>query len=408
MLPGSDKARRPATIAWRSGMAALIAAALVLPAAGAVRTAAAADRIILRNLQIISDKKVVSFDEDGVRLEGGRSLGWDEIERGTVAPADQEAFNRLLADLGDHLFRIRRRLEDGDYKSAPPADDEGKPAADYKSLLTECEAVYPRFVGRQGRTAYMVFQGLMWARLEAGRREDALEPYLDCHEHLRAVGAAKAVLPGKRRLNVDADTGITPELLPVWFDARAAKAAMPRVLAAVSRMKKPLPDAARVYYGTLALAAGQQREALPVLEGIQEGQPAMAPWREIAMAQREVLSGKPGQSVGRLEKSLATVGTSARPAALYWLGMAGVASDLPAAKRDGVLRLLHLPALYGKTHPDLAAAGLYQSIGTLAELKDTAGAGSLRRELLGRYGQTPHAAKARAELSSRKDGEVTP
>jgi hypothetical protein len=253
-----------------------------------------------------------------------------------------------------------------------------------------------------------VFQGLMWARLEAGHREQAVEPYLDCYEYVRSVGSAQVSLPGKRRLKLDDQTGMTVEIAPVWFDDRAAGAAMPRVLEAIKRMQKPLPDAARIYYGTLALTAGQQETAMKVLGGIEGRQPAMAQLREIAMAQAEVLAGRAADAVRRLEAMQAGIDAANRPLATYWLGMAKVAAGAEQSRREGVLKLLYLPALYGKTYPDLAAAGLYQSINALAELKDTAGAASVRRELLGRYGQTPQAAKVRAELSPHKDGEVTP
>jgi len=364
-------------------------------------------RIVLRNLQVISDKKVVTFSEDGVQVEGGRVITWDEIERAKVAPEQQAAFDRMLAELGGHLYRIRRRLEDGDYKSLAPGPGGARPAD--KSLLSECEAVYPRYVGRRSKTAYMVLQGLMWARLEAGRREEAVEPYLDCYEYLRAVGPARAVLPGKRRPVLDLKTGMTPEIVPVWFDPKAAKAALPKVFEAVGRMKKPLPEAARVYYGTLALSAGEDQKAMQALGGIKGDQPAVAQLRDIALAQREVLAGHPGEAVARLRGSLAKMEPANRALATYWLGMAKLAGKEPATRREGVLELLYLPALYGKTSPDLAAAGLYRSSKVLAELNDAAGASSVRRELLARYGQTYHAARLKAELSPHQDkNEVKP
>lgn len=374
----------------------LLAALLV-----AASPAQGAGRIILRNLQTIEDKKVLSFNEDGVQLEGGRVLGWDEIERATVDPAQQEAFNRALAELGDPLYRVRRRLEDGDYKSIPPVAEEGsgKPAPEYKSLLTETEAVFARYAGRRSKTAYMVFQGLMWARLEAGRREEALEPYLECYEYLRTVGPAHASLPGKRRLEFDLATALTPELAPVWFDPQAAKAALPRVLAAVGRMRKPLPDGVRIYCASLALAAGEEASARNALDGLKADVPAIAQLRGILEAQREVQSQKPGAAVERLREAVGTLDPMNRPPALYWLGLAETGAADPGARREGALRLLHLPALYGKAHPELAAAGLYQAMKTLAALDDADGAASLRRELLGRYSQTFFASKLRNERS---------
>ena len=384
---------------------ALLAAAIL----GAPAAAAAAQRIVLRNLQIINNKKVLHFDEDGIRLEGGRVVTWDEVERASVAADQQEAFDRMLSELGDHLYRIRRRLENGDYKSLPPATDDSQPATDYKSLLSECEAVYPRYIGRRSKTAYMVFQGLMWARLEAGRRAAAVEPYLDCYDYLRAVGEAQVTLPGRRRLKFDRETGMTPEIVPVWFDARAAAAALPRVLEAIKRLKKPLCEASRIYYGTLALAAGQKETAVKVLRGIDDRRPDMAHLRDIALAQAEVSAARPAEAAKQLENMMqAGLEPVSRALAIYWLGMAKVAAAAPESRREGILDLLTLPALYGKTYPDLAAAGLYQSSKTLAELKDDDGSRNVRSELLSRYGQTYYAGRLRTELSPHQDNEVKP
>src|SRR5262245_49973376 len=89
----------------------VVAAAVICAAAADV---AAADRLILRNLDILTDRTVTSLDEDGLVLDGPRPGGgnrvtWDEVERGKIA-LDQPRFDKLLAELGQPLFRIRQRL----------------------------------------------------------------------------------------------------------------------------------------------------------------------------------------------------------------------------------------------------------------------------------------------------------
>src|SRR5690349_12003618 len=81
-----------------------------------------ADRLILRNLDIILDRTVTALDEDGLVLDapragGGNRITWDEIERGKVA-LDQARFDALLSELGPPLYRIRQRLKIGDYVAA--------------------------------------------------------------------------------------------------------------------------------------------------------------------------------------------------------------------------------------------------------------------------------------------------
>ena len=112
----------------------------------------AADRIILRSLELVADKTVLSLDEDGVRLDGKRPGGgdlipWDEIERGRVSEALQPAFDKYLKELGPSLYRLRQRLKIGDYDG----------------LIDAAELVYPRFSARQSQTAYLVCQATMWS-----------------------------------------------------------------------------------------------------------------------------------------------------------------------------------------------------------------------------------------------------
>jgi len=344
-----------------------------------------AERIVLRNLEILRDPSVASFDEDGVRLEGGRTLTWDRIESGRVGEARQADFDRMLSDLGEPLYRIRQRLKVGDFRA----------------LAAPAEAAYPRYVGRRGASAYMVFQATMWSRLASGRRQAALEPYLRCLEHLRNLGQGDVDLPGERRLRFDPQTGMTPELLPVWFDRAAARAAMPGVLEAIKEMTSPRPPAVHVYYGTLALAAGEESRAMQVFAGIEDEDGTVAELREIAMAQREVTAGRPGEAVDRLRDRLDELSAANRPLALYWLGTALVQSDDDQRRKQGVLHLLHVPALYGVKHRDLAAAALDGARETLLQMNDQSGAEALGRELEVHYARTFHARKAAAPRESQ-------
>jgi len=370
---------------WQAVRRVLLAVALIV---GVVTPLLAADRIVLRNLEILRDQAVASFDEDGVRLEGGRTLTWDEIESGRVGEARQADFDRMLSDLGEPLYRIRQRLKVGDFRA----------------LSAPAEAAYPRYVGRRGASAYMVFQATMWSRLASGRREAALEPYLRCLEHLRSVGQADVDLPGQRRLRFDPQTGMTPELLPVWFDQVAARAAMPGVLEAIKKMTAPLPPAVHVYYGTLALAAGEESRAMQVFAGIEDEDGTVAELREIAVAQREVSEGRPGEAADRLRARLDELSAANKPLAIYWLGTALVQSDDDRSRKQGVLYLLHVPALYGAKHRDLAAAALYGARETLLRMNDQPGAESLGRELEVNYARTFHALKVAGPRESQ-DGK---
>ena len=347
----------------------------------------AADRIFLRNLEFITDRTVVAFDDDRVTLDAARSngsttIGWDEIERATISKDKQPQFDAMLKELGTPLYRIRQRLRTGDYAG----------------LLEPAEELYPRFSSRKSETAYMVCQALMWSRLAVGKREEAVEPYLRCYDLLRSRAAKVTDIPGDRRLQVDPKTGFSPELTPVWFDAAAARRALPAVKQAVESMKQPAPAAAGLYYATLALTAGETAEAKVALATLPAEPPVVGQWWTIARAQAEVLAEKPGANVAALQAQRDSLATSAKPAAIYWLGMAALQGDDELSRQDGILELLSLAAIHGKSDAELAAAGLYQAMQALDKLKDGGGSAAVRKELLQNYAGTAHAAKVRAAV----------
>lgn len=353
---------------------------LAILSVGLAAQPAVADRIILRNLKIIDGPKVTSFDEDGAKLDDGRVVGWDDIEKARVADDQQARFDTLLKELGDPLFRIRQRMRVGDYKDLAP----------------HAEALYPRYAERQSPTGYLVKQATMWSRIATGRREAALEPYCRCFEYLRTPRDPKNLLPGDRRLQFDPQTAMSASLAPVWFDAAAAKAALPSVYASITAMSRPRPEGAYVYFATLALAAGDAATADRVLVAIKSEAGPIHELREIVAVQRELLTGKPGPAAAVLDAQLADISRENQPLALYWLGRAQLDSTDLETRQRGLVRLLRIPALYGSQAPEVAAAALFQGIEVLKELDDVRGSVALRNELLVRYGQTYFAAQALA------------
>lgn len=336
----------------------------------------AADRIVLRNVEFVTGT-VESLDEDGVRLEDGKLVTWDEIEQGKVGSKHQSAFDKLLKEVGADLYKVNQRLK----------------VADYQGALPHAEKLYPRFVGRKSQSAYAVAQAVMWGRLGAGRHEESLEPYLRCFELLRVAGA-EVPLPGERRLKYDPKTAMSPELPPIWFSAEAAKKALPEVTAAIKAMKSP-PVGVRIYFASLSLAAGDPAGGRFITELRTEDR-AVSQLRDILLAAQEVQQGRVGPAVGALETSLRGIEPANRPLALYTLGTAKLLAPDERARLEGIVYLLKLPALYGKQNSELAAAGLFACIEPLVALRDPKGSAAVRSELLNRYGKTVHAARIKA------------
>lgn len=370
---------------FASNLRALLAAAALLAITAPAIPAPAADRLILRNLDILLDRTVKAFDEDGLLLDSPRKGGsdritWDEVERGTIA-LDQPRFDALLNELGPPLYQIRQRLKIGDYES----------------LAEPAELLYPRFAERKSQTAYMVCQAVMWSRMATGQREAAVEPYLRCLELLKTGAARAGSLPGNRRLEFESQIGISPDLLPVWFDADAAKAALPGVEKAIRGLSQPRAEGAYVYYASLAFAANDFAAAERVLGSIRGETAQAAHWRAIILAQQELSAGSPGSSTSALRAAAHSHPDSCRPAALYLVGLADSQSPDEATCRDGILALLTLPAEYGRSQPELAAAGLYHAAAALDKLKDDRGAVAVRYELTAAYASTQYATRLRNE-----------
>jgi hypothetical protein len=364
---------------------ALAAALAVVALAAGAR---GADRIILRNTKVVADRVVEGFDPDGIRLSGSppMALTWDEVEAAKIARGQAE-FDAMLKQLGDPLYRIRLRLGTGDYRD----------------LLDQAEAVFPTYRARRSQTAYMVFCALMWGRLADGRRADALEPYLLALECLRAAPQGRLALPGARRPRFDARTGLSDELLPVWFDADAAREALPGVLKAIESARAPAPAGVYLQAATLALAAGEPEEAGRLASLARSDAKAVSDLAAVVAAQRELAGATPaaGPAVAALRGLAASREFTQEPLARYWLGVADLASPDERTRKRGVVELLHLPALWGDAQPELAAQALDRAQRAVDAMGDP-GASALRSELLFHYPATVAAARLRAELGEGK------
>lgn len=352
-------------------LATVVGVMLFAPALGA-------DRLILRDLTILNDRTVVSFDEYGVQLDDDTLLTWDRVERGTVAADKQVEFDRLRGEIGQPLYRLRLRLKVG--------DDLG--------LVEPAESLAPRFTDHDGASAYLVQRSLMRGYIASGRREAAVAPYLRCLAHVWNQSSGRPELPVEQRIRIDPDTGMTPELLPFWLDVEAAKDVMAEVRQVAARMPEPRPDGLRIYFASLAVAAGDGVTAERAIAGIgasdstKDALERSSGWRDTLRLSLDINSPDVGPTVDQLEAKLDQLAPLCRPLANYWIGMARLRSDQTETQFQGVLRLLHIPALHEADQPELAGAALAAASDALEKLGDKAGAAALRRELATRYART--------------------
>lgn len=345
-----------------------------------------ADRIILRNLEILNNVNVLSFDEDGVNVEGQGTIGWDAIERGTI-DGKQAEFDKYLKDLGGPLFRLRQRLSVGDYSG----------------LSEQAEALFPIFAKRESETAYLVCQATMWSRQASGRPGAALEAYFRCLRMLRGKAGLAASLPGTRKLTFDVGTGLSPELEPIFFDVEEAKATLPAAKTAAQELQTPLPQAAFVYVGSLATAAGDMQLADKSFSNIRTDQALVADWRLIAPALQELARGENDQVIVQLEARVPGLHSFNRSIARYLLGKARTDDAVRSAVDQGVLDFLYVPAVEGTQRPELSAAALYAAMTALQKSGDSRQAAALRKEILANYSGAYFGQKLRDQLNRGED-----
>lgn len=329
---------------------------------------ACGDEIVQRPRTPLKDAQVLDFDVDGVRLRVGkdeRTLTWDEVEWGKV-DRDPERFDRALRELGPPLLEIDRALRKGDHRAA----------------LVPAESLFPRYVDRRSKSAHLVAQALMWGLLAEGRRERAVAPFLVVVECQRAA-PQRLVVPGPRRLNLEPGVGVAADFPPIFLDKEAAQQVLPEVRRVVGKVAAPVPPGTSLQVAALLLAAGEIEAARSELAKL-EGAPREA--LDIGRAlegRRRTLAGRPEIAVPEFQRLLAEGTEPARLLARFGLGEARVALADPDTRRDGVIDLLHVPALHERGQPELARAALALAVQTLDELGDKE-ADVLRRDLQAR------------------------
>ncbi|MGY8769234.1 MAG: hypothetical protein ACKVH8_12515 [Pirellulales bacterium] len=378
----------PTQKTWLSSFVMVVSSAvLFISISFLLASSAKADRIILRNLKILNGVTVTAFDEDGVKITGQGIVPWDEIERGTVAADKQAGFDRLKEELGTPLYRIRQRLAVGDYSG----------------LVEEAEKLLPRYRSRSSQSAYMVMQALMWGRLADNRREDAVEAYLLCFEQLRKNKTYHEKLPGARKLNYDSASGFTSEIVPVFFDKGAAIKILPKIRTTAQAMKAPIPQAALIYYVTIALAAEDVVAADKLLANVKEVPSITGQWRALCEAQKHVIAKEYELAEGLLASQVYSMHASNRSAAHYWLGTARILGSDPNAVERGALDVLIIPAMSGNKNSELSAAALHRAMQAYQRLKQPGNLASVRKELLSNFSGTYHATLLQKQLTNSND-----
>lgn len=311
--------------------------------------------------------RVVGLDAQGVRVvrageDVGMLLAWDRVEAVGGEHADDFEAHR---DAALAVWRARTRLERGDLNGAARA----------------LEPVADTYLGETGPTSQVVAGVLMVVALERADYPRALDAWASWQTATR--GGSVRFAPAAAR--VDAQTGLAPELFPLWAIAGVAP---DRAIGADADER--LAD--RLY----ALAAGVgpdgpgERSVERVEELVAQGERSTDAGVSLLVQVVGATSGDgPLREASRVSLLPRLDADDLPPWQRAWIDLAvgrslAIESN-PGRRTEGVLRLLTLAARDRTTQPLLAGYALAEASRVLSKMDDPDSATRVREDLKRTY-----------------------
>lgn len=358
-----------------SGPGRGVMAALVALVAGAA-TPALRGQVYLRDRATPLTETILAIDAGGVTLgeagdrAGPRTIGWHRVRSVEgVRAAEAEAF----LPLGDAVRRGAARLDRGDLLMAGRALEaayaRGAPRGPTGAVLTEA-VLRLRVLSRRPVTATLPW--LEWAALATADRAES--------------GDSRR---GPRAGMIDLEAGLAPRVAPI-FSAAQSPVSLAALLGADewSRLGAPLPVMAACYRAAaeFEVSGSAQPVALPAVPAdaddalklvhavvrarVGDGDARAAARGDLAARLR---------ALGRLEPS------ESEPAPPEWMagwlhaaiGRSLLLEPEPGQQRLGVVELLHVPARFADTLPELSRLALADAASALRGLGEHAAAAVL-------------------------------
>lgn len=319
----------------------------------------AQNTIVLRDLTLIENVRIESINIDGLVLAGGLRYSWADILQGNVGDQQVE-FDSALTNIGLPLFRIRSRMENGNFAELQPMT---------ASLVSQIGT-------SQGRTAYITWAAAFHDQLTRGNREAAVVPLLKLLS-IRDKAGDLSELETRLGLQFGED-GICLNLLPIWFDDDAAADAL------LNFQDGPWDAASKVYLRSL-------QNEVPSWGNSMRFHDENSAWLPVLSAQSSLFTGNYQEVIETLGNSELKLNPSQRAIALYYLGQALRAArpeNPDAVDNRWKLTLLQIPAEFQSRFPELSAAAIFQVIDGCKASTDELD--SLRGELTGRFSNTFH------------------
>ena len=364
---------------------------ICLFAIAVAKPACAQEPIVLRDLTLIRNAQIESFDESGVLLTSKRRLGWDEVLKANVEASQQERFDNYLDRIGIPMFRLKSRIRNADWDGA---GEVAEPLFDamQKELFSQTDE--NRFRKTTASFNFLVSIATMKSSLARGNPAKATVAFLfasstqaDADQEL--VASLGDIALNKRELK----HRLSDEILPVWF--------VPDKSESYVRQIELLEDGrpgSLIYLASLLIENEKYQPAERIIRKLgNAGEAEIRSWSSLLIARIE----QKRKNTARAEQILDELIQSPHPCrtvAMYHRGE-GVLSKYPEAGGDNqvdlerskaMLTLLQIPASFADLHPSISAAAIFQSA-RIAKLRGRVkDEQKLINELLKRHPQSYH------------------
>lgn len=327
--------------------------------------------VVLRDLTLITDQTVHTFNQDSVRMSDGTTLSWDQILRGRVAAEDQQEFDRYVREIGLPLYQMKQRIR----------------VRDWTRLDEVAGTLFVQYSGEDSTIGKTVCLASAKGKLETGARAEAVIPFLMASIKQSSLSDETLEAMGYQRSELA--IGVSPQLLPVWFDLNAVGVQKQSLVAFAAELGDKFPGGGYVYLASFSLALGELEEAKGFATKISDRHETLKQWKRLMLFEIERQTHEDLHLGDRFQiddESPAGV----RAVSRYF---DAIASENALREGDPVpviLQHMKVAALWGKQFPDVSAAALYRA----ARLAESVGmsdeAETISRELLRKYSKSYH------------------
>ncbi len=352
-------------------MHAALALALGLLVATRAGTALAQPEpeLILRGGTAPPVGKVTECSIEGVVVDspvtGPVIVGWAQVRSVTGEHADQAG---AFAEVADHVWRAVSRLERGDIPAAEP-------------LL---EGLFATYRNRTGPTAAAVSGGLLRCRLERGAHTLAVGAWLSwlpaTAPEAGPVWYTPPPSPDPATLVIDVETGLLPDLPPIWLDLPAV-----RVFGDTTPAASPFGEREQALVELYRHAARAQRGDREPMPRLTNPDPAVRLVWDLVAAQSqndpERIAGRKAIEVRLRKEPIGWLDAWLR----VGLGRSLLLEPETDQHQRGVIELLRVRVTHQRDNPYLAGLALADAAIAMQAMGDDNAPSLLRRELLDQF-----------------------